>query len=106
MTTIPVSTAPQAVLYLYDAVAAQVANDPNPTNIYLCLGDPGIPDPPDIIEVCAEVTRNWEHLALVGSGGALAGYEKYQIVYKLSSAQAGDTEADIAPTLLPRVWTL
>jgi hypothetical protein len=104
--TIPVSTAPQAVLYLYNAIADQVANDPTPTNIYLCIGDPGTPDPPDIIEVCAGIVNNWEHFTLVGSGGPKAGYEKYQITYKISSAQAGDTEADIAPVLMPRVWAL
>src|ERR1017187_5147962 len=67
---IPVSTVPKAVAYLYNAVKAQIALDPNPTNIYLCIGDPGIPDPPDIIEVCSSVARNWEHFTFVGSGGA------------------------------------
>ena len=104
--TIPVSTVPAALTYLYAAIAAQVATDPNPGNIYLCMGDPGVQDPPDIIQVVAGVSRAPANFALVGSGGSMAMEEKYSIQVKVSSAARGDTEADIAPAIMLRAWQL
>ena len=103
---IPVSTVPKALVYLQAAITAQVANDPYKGNVYICLGDPGIEDPLDIIQIDSNVERTAEPWNMVHDGQVYSLYEKYGIVWKVSCARKGDTEADIAPVVMQRAYQL
>ncbi len=104
--TIPVSTMPQAVSYLFAAVQAQVAGDDTPADIYVCVGEPGVTDPLTIIEVAASVSRQPSIFAMVGDGGEFMIYEKYAIIYKVSSAVHGATAQEAALPAVDRAWQM
>ena len=69
------------------------------------MGDPGMQDPPDIVQI-ANVTRSLEHFAMVGDGEDLAMYEKYSVIWKISSVTKAATQNEAALYLLPRVYQL
>lgn len=104
--SIPVSTVPQALVYFQNALAAQLANDLYKRNVTVFMGDPGIENTPDLIEIDGNVERTPSHFALVGSGGKLAVYEKYGIVWKVSSFLRGATQVEISTPLMQRAYQL
>jgi hypothetical protein len=101
----PVSTIPAAVEYLFTAFQTQLNTDATPENIVLSLGDPGMEDPPDLVQI-ANVSRSLEHFAMVGSGESLAMYEKYSVIWKISSVSRAATQPEAAAYLVPRVYQL
>lgn len=100
------STVPAVIAYLKTEIAAQIATDATPGDIYLCVGDPGTPDPNGIIQIVSQVSRNVEPFAAVHDGGQNAFYEKYAIIVKVDVVARGDTEEDIALPLVQRAWAL
>jgi hypothetical protein len=103
--TIPVSTVPAVLAYLKATLRTYINDDPNPQDIYLCVGDPGMQDPPDIINL-AGVTRTLPHMAMVGSGGALALEENYDIDVIVSASMSGEDADVISPLIIARAWQL
>lgn len=101
----PVSTVPAVFTYLLATLTTAFAGATNPTDIYLCMGDPGEQAPPDIIEITG-VQRTTPHFAMVGDGETEAQEEIYQVMFRVSSAMRGDTQATIAPLVQARAWYL
>jgi hypothetical protein len=101
----PVSTVPQVLAYLQTAFQAQFNADPNPQDIVLWTGDPGMEAPPVIVTITG-VTRITPHFAMVGDGEALSLEEKYVVNVKVSCAMSGTAQATISPTLTARAWQI
>jgi hypothetical protein len=104
--SIPVSTVPQALLYLFNAVTEQIATDLYKNNVDIWLGDPGKSNRPDQIQINASVERTPIPFAVVGTGGPMSTYEKYGIVWKVSCFGRGDSAADISPVVMQRAYQL
>ena len=102
---IPVSTVPDVLAYLKDTLRTYINDDPNPQDIYLCVGDPGMQDPPDIINLSG-VTRTLPHLAMVGDGGFNALEEVYDVDVIVSASMRGVDAEAISPLIIARAWQL
>jgi len=89
--TIPVSTAPAARMWLFNALTAGLLPDPaDPASALLvCLDEPGTFQPADIVSV-GKVTRQLEVSSIVGSGGAGWLKERYTIDVQIEAARGGD----------------
>ena len=110
--SIPVSTVPAAMNYLVASVQALANTDPlvaaGTAEILVKLGEEVQNRPPDVIEFGSVSRRvNWE--TMVGSGGALALYEQYDIECEVSSwlpySDAFD-ETTAALQVNNRAWVL
>ena len=100
---IPVSTVPAVFAYLQATLRTYINDDPNPQDIYLCVGDPGMQDPPDIINLSG-VTRTLPHLAMVGDGGFNALEEVYDVDVIVSASMRG-VDAEAISSLITSSWS-
>ncbi len=89
--SIPVSTVPAALSGLQTLIAAQVATDPNAGQIVLCLGEPGMDLPNDVIQIGIYVRRSVRPQTFMGSFQAQALEEDYDIDCVVSS-WSGDAD--------------
>jgi hypothetical protein len=83
--TIPVSTIPAALAGLQALVAAQVATDASAAQVVVCVGEPGMDLPNDIIQLGTDVRRTVKPETFIGSFAAQALDEQYDIECKVSS---------------------
>jgi len=89
--SIPVSTVPAALAGLQSLVATQVATDSKASQIVLCLGEPGMDLPSDIIQIGTNVRRSVRPQVFMGSFQAQALEEDYDIEVLVSS-WSGDAD--------------
>ena len=83
--TIPVSTVPAALAALTTQVKTQVATDKLANQIVVCVGEPGMDLPNDIVEIGSDVRRVVKPETFIGSFAAQALDEQYDIECKVSS---------------------
>lgn len=108
MTTTPVSTVPTVIEYLVTAIQAQVAADPQASQILVHFGEPNLNMPNDVIMV-GEVRRTTDPETVIGSGGPNWLNEKYDIATLVSSwtGSADDDGASaISLAVNARAWQL
>lgn len=100
--TIPASTIPAAVLYLFNGVTTQI----NDTAVLVAYGGPGPFQPDDIVAIGMAVDRSVAPYQMVGSGQAGWLDETYSIDVVVSVYRGGDdprTAFERACTLADKV---
>jgi hypothetical protein len=106
--TIPVSSVPAAYAYLVTTIKANIAADPNGSQILLALTQ-NPPDQPNEIIALGDVVLDDEPAAMVGSGGQNWLNETYTIGGMVSTF-TGSADTDGATTVqlaqIERVWQL
>lgn len=98
--TAPVSTVPKALAYLRVQVVAAV-NDPS---VVVAYGQPDANIPEDVIAIGHSVKQMMTWHGLVGSGGAGAMAEEYEIEFLVSVFRGGGTEQ--FQVAFERAWAL
>lgn len=97
---IPVSTVPKALAYLYPLIVTAV-NDPS---VVVAYGMPDTNIPEDVIAIGTAVRQLMTWHGLVGSGGAGAMSEEYELEFMVSSYRGGGPEQ--FQVVFERAWAL
>jgi hypothetical protein len=100
--TIPVSTAPQAMVYALGAIKSALSTDSAYGSMYVGLAIPGPDVSNEIVCITGETNRQVQRQSFVGSMGALSLEEVYEIEVCIS---AFNDQSDPA-VVLNRAWTL
>lgn len=86
--TIPVSTVPAALAYIFAQVSAAVTDHA----VVVAYGEPDTNLPEDVITIGRSVKQTMEWHGLVGSGGAGSMMEEYEIDFLISVFRGGGME--------------
>lgn len=104
--SIPTPSVPAAQAFILAGVQAQVATDPDATDVLVCIGDPSTDAPNGIISIASEVRRTVAPDTFVGGGGPHWLEEKYDISCVVSVAQETINVDTDALAVTARAWQL
>lgn len=106
MSTIPVSSVPQAVAYLKTQIQAQLTSTTSTATLrqgtYVFAGDPTTPNLPDDFISVGRVVRSLSKESMRGDGGFGYLQESYDVTVTVSVWRGGQTE----PWVTNRAWEL